>query len=131
MKVLTSTILLFCFFIPSQSTVSLISKSTPTKDRKLDIDDVINDPFNSNVERFRLKLEGINRELETYQEMMRNGKSDNFEMMDKAITILSQKANLSPADMFLKKHFEEQEGGGEEADEERKLKKLLKHKMVI
>lgn len=106
----------------SLNLLSLVSKKTPANDRKLDIDDVQNDPIIFNMDNFQLKLQGIDRELENYQDMMRKGKADNFEMMDKALTIISQKANMTPTDMFLKKHFDANKA--EEADEEDERKKI-------
>ena len=107
---------LFLLLKPSLSLLSLVSKKTPTNARKLDIDDVQNDPINYNMENFRLKLVGIDRELESMQDMMRKGKGDNFEMMDKALTVLSQKANKTPTDLFLERHMKHD--GEEEHEDE-------------
>jgi hypothetical protein len=107
----------------SLNLLSLVSKKTPTKDRKLDIDDIQNDPINFNMENFRLKLESIDRQLETYQDVMRKGKAENFEMMDKALTVLSQKANRTPTDLFLERHMPKEEEAGD-TDEEERLKRV-------
>lgn len=118
----TAALSLLLMLGPCLSLLSLVSKKSPSRDRKLDIDDIQNDPIVFNMENFRLKLEGIDRQLETYQDMMRKGKADNFEMMDKALTMISQKANMTPTDLFLKKHFDAQNAAEEEADEEERKK---------
>ena len=101
-----------------QSTLSIVRlvSHTPSKQaRKLDIDDIENDPISINMKATQIKLEHMNEDLDHDRELMRQGRVDNFEIFDKALNILNQKASLTPVDKFLNNHFA---GDGEDHEDE-------------
>ena len=112
----TLTLTLVCLAL-CQYTLSMVRlvSHTPTKQaRKLDIDDIENDPISINMKATQIKLEHMNEDLDHDRELMRQGRVDNFEIFDKALNILNQKASLTPVDKFLNNHF----GSGDEDHED-------------